>query len=1185
MYLKSIEIQGFKSFANKILLEFHNGITAIVGPNGSGKSNISDAVRWVLGEQSAKQLRGASMQDVIFAGTAERKPLSYAYVAITMDNSDHCIPVDYEEVTVARRVYRSGESEYLLNGSSCRLKDIQEMFYDTGIGKEGYSIIGQGQIERILSGKPEERRELFDEAVGIVKFKKRKAAAQKKLAEEQDNLTRVSDILHELESRVGPLEKQAADAKVWLKLKDEQKGLDVNLFLLESRRIEKELAEIDEKLSTAGTSLAEQQAAAEQMHQAQDEAQEALAACEAQLDELRKNKSESALVISRLENEIALAEEKIRSAQASDESLGARKGAIEYEKENHEAQLALRQEEHARLSAELQEVEDRCAEQVRVHDEFLALIAAAEQSIEEKKAENLRLLEEEANLRSRREALKAMGEQIRIRQSQIASQLLAQQSEQGDVLSQLEAARAQLENAEAEHAKRTEEARALDERKSGWEEKRREAAALFSEAQEQFHRASTQMETLRNLAERYEGYNLAIRSVMEQKDSHPGILGVVSDLIVAASEYEVAIETALGGNIQNIVTADEASAKEMVSYLKKNRLGRATFLPLTAVDRKPNPKLRDYLREPGVIGIADELVTCDDRFRGVARYLLGRCLVVSEIDSAIALAKKSGYSVHIVTLEGEYLSPGGSISGGRYKNNSNLLGRRRELEELESRIASLKETMAAQQHRMDEVDTALELLADDRLETAAALQEALLNRNSAQIRYEQAEEEQKKGSAASMSLTEEKKSLEEQMTQIADETAGIDQKSAGNEQNRSALNKESETLAASLASQREEETRLSDAVSKVRMEAAAVRQRLAFEEENIARIEDELKKDGENLHELLRSAEEAHSQIASRQKDIEEIRKTIEQANQNQQKLDAAMEEQTAARDKANDAYRKMFDRREELSADIHRLDKEVFRLTQSKERASANLEAQTHQLWDEYELTPHAAAELASPQQKDRAQMKKRLSEIREEIRALGNVNVNAIEEFAEVNERYTFLSGQHADLEKARETLLSIIEDLDEGMRRQFTEGFAQIRKEFDAAFKELFGGGQGTLELVEDEDILETGIRIIAQPPGKKLQNMMQLSGGEKALTAIALLFAIQNMKPSPFALLDEIEAALDDSNVDRYAQYLHKLTKNTQFIVITHRRGTMNAADRLYGITMQERGISTLVSVNLVEADLT
>ncbi len=1185
MYLKSIEIHGFKSFANKILLEFHNGITAIVGPNGSGKSNISDAVRWVLGEQSAKQLRGASMQDVIFAGTAERKPLSYAYVAITMDNSDHRIPVDYEEVTVARRVYRSGESEYLLNGSSCRLKDIQEMFYDTGIGKEGYSIIGQGQIERILSGKPEERRELFDEAVGIVKFKKRKAAAQKKLAEEQENLARVSDILHELESRVGPLEKQAQDARVWLKLKEEQKGLDVNLFLIESQRLEKELAELDEKLSVANASLAEQQAAAEEMHQAQDEAQQALTACEEALEDLRKNKSESALVISRLENEVALAEEKIRSAQASDESLGARKGALEYEKENHTAQLALRKDHRAQLAEETREVSRRVEEQQQAQEEALQRILETEQAIEDAKAENLRLLEEEAALRSRREALKAMADQIRIRQSQIASQLLAQKSEQGDVTSQLESAKELFDSAEAEHSRLTKEAQALDDKKSGWEQKRRQAQKQYAEAQETYHRTTTKMESLRNLAERYEGYNLAIRSVMELKNTHPGICGVVSDLIHASSEYEVAIETALGGNIQNIVTTDENCAKEMVAFLKKNRLGRATFLPLTSVDRKPNPKLRDYLREHGVLGIAEELVDCDDRYRGIARYLLGRILVVSNIDSAIALAKKSGYSVHIVTLEGEYLSPGGSISGGRYKNNSNLLGRRRELEELEEQVHSCKETMSTLQHRLDEIDTALELLADDRLSTAAALQEALLNRNSAQIRYEQAVEEQKKGTAASLSLTDEKKSLDEQLKDIAAENDSLESKNTENEKTREQLAAESEALSAKLTRQREEEVQVSDALSAVRMEEASVQQRLSFEDENIARIEEDLKKDDENLKELLRSAEEAHGQIASRQKDIEEISKTIDAAKQKQEELDASIEEQSKARDAANDAYRKTFDRREELSAEIHRLDKEVFRLNQNRERSAQNLETQTHQLWDEYELTPHAAAELYNPDQNDRGQMRKRLSEIREEVRSLGNVNVNAIEEFAEVNERYTFLNGQHADLEKARESLMSIIDELDTGMRKQFTEGFATIRKEFDAAFKELFGGGQGTLELVEDEDILETGIRIIAQPPGKKLQNMMQLSGGEKALTAIALLFAIQNMKPSPFALLDEIEAALDDSNVDRYAQYLHKLTKNTQFIVITHRRGTMNAADRLYGITMQERGISTLVSVNLVEADLT
>jgi chromosome segregation protein len=1184
MYLKSIEVQGFKSFANKIKFDFHQGITGIVGPNGSGKSNVADAVRWVLGEQSVKQLRGSSMQDVIFAGTENRKPLSYAYVAITLDNSDHQLAIEFEEVTVARRLYRSGESEYLINGSPCRLKEVSELFYDTGIGKEGYSIIGQGQIDRILSGKPEDRRELFDEAAGIVKFKKRKATAQKKLANERENLVRVNDILAELERQVGPLERQSDKAKTYLKKKSELKGYDINMFLMESKRISEERSTTEEKFHITDEELKAGNAASENIKKEYEKLGQSLTGIDEQIESIREQMSNTSVMKEKLESQIEILKEQIHTAETTDEHLSGRLASIDEEKDLRFKERATHEEQRKEFDAQLAEVSKRKAEAEAELASAQSESAACSEKIESGQKELIELLNKKAEIHSDQQHFDTMLEQTNIRKAELGKRLLARKTQEADLSQELVGYQESYDEVSAGIKKLTEKEQKLREKDRSWRQKKSENSKNLEEKQTAFHRQQSRLESLKNIAERYDGYGNSIKKVMEQKSRNSGLLGVVSDLLQVEKKYETAIETALGGSIQNIVTEDEATAKEMIGFLKRNRFGRATFLPLTTVKPKNNPRNQEALGEPGVLGIANTLVHCDPKFDGIAAYLLGRAIVVDNIDNASALAKKFRYSLHIVTLEGEHLSPGGSMSGGAFKNSSNLLARNRQIDDIERDLVSIKKDIEELKSRREDIQTAIELNDEELKEIVDELQKQYLLQNTAKMNLDQATQQREESEAVFTGLMDEKKQIELQIEQIdfnKEETLKQIEQSDIRE---AEIHKEIEALQGKLEECGAGETAASNVLSEILLEEANISQNLQFTQTNIDRIDGEIKKFDSEREELLENAKHSKDDIAKKQNDIEEIKKTIEASAGSHGELQDKLNESLAKKEQMNEEYRGFFAKQEEVTKRIANLDKELYRLNSQLEKLKADAEYQTNYLWEEYELTPHAALELKDDQYDDPAALKKLVATVKDEIKSLGDVNVNAIEEYREVSERYNFLKGQHDDLVEAEQTLIGVIDDLDTGMRKQFTEKFAEIQREFNSSFKQLFGGGHGSLELVEDEDILECGIKIIAQPPGKKLQNMMQMSGGEKALTAIALLFAIQALKPSPFCLLDEIEAALDDSNVNRYAKYLGKLTKDTQFIIITHRRGTMAAADRLYGITMQEKGVSTLVSVNLIENDL-
>ncbi len=1184
MYLKSLEVHGFKSFANKTVFDFHNGITGVVGPNGSGKSNVADAVRWVLGEQSTKQLRGSSMQDVIFAGTENRKPLSYAYVAITLDNSDHQLAIDFEEVTIARRLYRSGESEYLINGNVCRLKEVTELFYDTGIGKEGYSIIGQGQIDRILSGKPEERRELFDEAAGIVKYKKRKATAQKKLENERENLVRVNDILSELERQVGPLERQSEKAKIYLNKKSELKEYDVNMFLLEMERIEREEKELTEKHRIATDEMEETNAAYEKIKEEYEALEVSMKDMDERINSIRENVSQASVTKEKLESQIQVLNEQIHTAEMTDEHLQGRLVAIEKDKNERVESKQSYDEKKAVLDEQLAAIEERKATAQAELETVQAKIAECNTGIENGQKELIDLLNNNASIKARQQRFDTMLEQINIRKAELSKRMLDRKTEEADLSSVLESYETELAKVNEKLLSSRAQETDLLEKIVDWKKKDRENNQKIEENQVNYHKQQSRLESLKNIAERYDGYGNSIRKVMEQKTQNVGVLGVVSDLIQVEKKYEVAIETALGGNIQNIVTEDEATAKKMIEFLKNNRLGRATFLPLTSVTAKGNPKNEAVMHETGVIGVANQLVSCEDKYKEVAAYLLGRVLVVDTVEHAIAIARKHHYSLHMVTLEGEYLSPGGSMAGGAFKNSSNLLARNREIEELEKSIADIVKTLEEMKIRKDDIATAL-ALNEEELETVKAIiQEQVIAQTAAQMNVERARQQKNDSDNAFASLMNENDQMEIQITEINTGKQMIIEEDAYAKRRKVEIEEESKAFQATLEEQSQLEEAAKQVVADITMEEATIAQNIQFVLENLSRINSEIERFDNEKNELSENATNAKADVEKKLQDIEEIKLTIAASVDTVASLQEELATNLTKKDQMSEEYRGFFQKQEDISKRRNNLDKELMRLGNQLDKLHEAGEFQTNYMWDEYEITPHAALELRKESYDNLAELKKMIAEIKDDIRKLGDVNVNAIEEYKEVSQRYEFLKGQHDDLVEAEQTLVGIIEELDRGMRKQFEEKFAEIQKEFDKSFKQLFGGGHGTLELVEDEDILECGIRIIAQPPGKKLQNMMQLSGGEKALTAIALLFAIQALKPSPFCLLDEIEAALDDSNVTRFAQYLNRLTQNTQYIVITHRRGTMAAADRLYGITMQEKGVSALVSVNLIENDL-
>ena len=1182
MYLKSIEVNGFKSFANKIDFRFEEGITGIVGPNGSGKSNVADAVRWVLGEQSAVKLRGSKMEDVIFSGTEQRKPQAAAYVAITLDNSDHSLPIDYNEVTVARRVYRSGESEYLINGNVSRLKDVAAMFFDTGIGKEGYSIIGQGQIERILSDKPDDRRALFDEAAGIVKYKKNKQITEKQLDAEHVNLNRVNDILSGLEERIEPLRLQSEKATIYLELKDRQKTLDINSFLIEVDKLR-------EKIDKSKKDLEITEADTEKLREEFDftkaeyeRLEETLEALNVKIQECQNVINEKKLENEHADGEIRVINEKISSEgsitaeiNSQIERIKSRVEDLEKEKEGFVNRKKLAD---AELSDKSKLFEDLKASVNKAEEEEKAVA----DKIETAKSDIIEFINEGGNLKEKIARYDTMLENINLRKAELKSRYLADKSEESQ-------AKAEKETLEQELASVNESLEKDRSRLAKCEAELRSVSDRGTTVKNEIQKYNqsvislqSRYESLRNLTERYEGYGQSIKKVMEKKGNNSKVVGVVADIISVDKEYETAIETALGASIQNIVTEDENTAKEMIAYLRTNKLGRATFLPITGVVKRgsANP---DALNEKGVIGVASKLVNTDKKYQNIIESLLGRSIVVDTIDDAIRISKKYNQSLRLVTPTGELINPGGAMTGGAFRNSSNLLGRKRELEDIQKSIGETNNKLRKAREEDANLTMKRETLREERTNLMNHIQKLSIDQNSVSIGLDNINKKLDEIEQSFSSIKKENTELDTQVTQIDDNKVELFNTGKQHEDSISERESMIAKLEIELSKKRDIKHAEEDKLASANLE-------LENEKITIGHIDDDIRRIDNDINAYDDEIKEFNQRLIDNSKNVDGLTDELKRLNTVKEENDkliikqnGILEDYSMEKDDINRNHKDFFGKREKLSSDINGLEKAAYTLKLSIEKLEEERDKASNYMWEEYELT-YSSAELLKTETQDPAALKKEIASVRQQIRALGDVNVAAIEEYAEVSERYEFLKGQRDDILEAENNLRGIIADLDRAMKETFAEKFKDIQVMFGKVFKELFGGGKASLTLVDEDNLLETGIIINAQPPGKKLQNMMQLSGGEKSLTAISLLFAIQSLKPSPFCLLDEIEAALDDSNVTRFAKYLNKLTKHTQFVVITHRKGTMEAANRLYGITMQEKGVSTLVSVNLIEEEL-
>lgn len=1191
MYLKSIDVIGFKSFANKITFEFKPGITAIVGPNGSGKSNVADAVRWVLGEQSAKQLRGSSMTDVIFSGTEHRSPQGYAQVAITLDNQDHSLPVDYEEVTVTRRVYRSGESEYLMNGSSCRLRDIQELFFDTGIGQEGYSIIGQGQIEKILSPRSEERRELFDEAVGIVKYKKRKRIALKKLENERANLERVTDILGELTRQVGPLERQAKNAKIYLEKRDLLKDAEVRLFVEETSKIAADLKQDEQALSVVRDNLAQvggEYEEVKQLYQGVEEEQQQL---EQALEAARAVQTEHLEAYTGVQNEVAVLQVEERNLTEKRSSMSAVQDELRQRQErlNSEVEAAAQAQ---RVGGEIITLlETECVQLQQNLTDIQKLLAADDQDLAQQNRSALSVLANRGDLQGSLSSMKTELAAMEERRQQLEEQISALVDELADAQEEEEALLTKAGRLQADESAGQEEKQRIRQSIEEKDAEVKEAQQKLEQLRAQYHQQRSRLETLTDMEAGYEGYSFSIQKVMERAKQVPGVVGVVADLIRVEQRYETAIEIALGARLHQIVTEDDRVAKDMIRFLKEKRFGRATFIPLSNISKKQPTDGAGYRKTAGFICMANQAVDCDVQYRHLIDDMLGNTLLFDDIEHATAAARAYGHRLRIVTLEGDLLNPGGSLTGGSIKQSQHLLGRKREIEALQKQTEELRRAAVA-------LETAI-FNGKNKRRSLWAQMEGLdqqftdlnLQGETNRVKLEQTQSNIRRCREQLDIIRAESEQLSKTVAEKQAAFSFAEQSWQASVQKEQEISDAAKDLADLASLHRQQEESLRSLIGQKQQDLALEKQKKEAGQSEQLRLQEELKRIAEQLTETAAALEqieekqiEIHGGLTEKEGRITALLTVKEEDEQ-------AVSRLKEEKDRLYRDNKEFLSRREALIEQKSLLEKDEYRLEDRVMRKQNFLEERESHIWDEYQLTPREArskhsllqqaedfTEMALPEQK------RAIAEIKKDIKALGSINVNAIEEYQEVSQRYEFLRAQHSDLLEAEKALLGVVAELDQGMKQQFREQFALIQAEFQQVFAQLFGGGKGSIEMIDEANVLETDIAIIAQPPGKKLQNMMQLSGGEKALTAISLLFAIQNLKPSPFCLLDEIEAALDDSNVVRYAQYLHKLTDHTQFITITHRRGTMTAADRLYGITMQEKGVSTLVSVNLIEDSL-
>lgn len=1189
MFLKCIEMQGFKSFADKIILHFDKGITSVVGPNGSGKSNISDAVRWVLGEQSAKSLRGSKMEDVIFAGTQHRKPVGFAYVSLTLDNSDKTLPLDYSEVTISRRVYRSGESEYFINKTTCRMKDVHELFMNTGIGKEGYSIIGQGRIDEILSTRSEDRRAIFEEAAGIMKYKVRKKEALRKLDNTKQNLLRIDDIIIELESQLEPLKDQAEKARNYLELSGELKELEVSLYIDSIEKNQAKINEMENLFSKIRQDIQNENDRIENKKKDNREKTERLEKLKNDLEVIRNELFDIDRETGRFESRIQIDEEKIKNLESGNitadqdiEGTKIRIESIDKDIEKRNKRLENLQREHENFSMLLTQAEQKI-------NEIIARLDKKEREIELMKQEVMDKLDDLSESRTKLNSLKNERKALKERQQKVSAEIRKIMLERDQETLRLEEAVNDLRKAKESLSKQKEN---LGEKENCYQQGKKEIEQLREEqnkVMQDLQSTKSRLRVLTDMENSLEGYQHSVRAILkachENGDFGGGVCGALAQLINVRERYETAIEVSLGAALQNIVVRDELTAKASIEFLKANNIGRATFLPVSSV----KPRVLDHntvnqlKREKGFLGLASDVVQCQKTYRDIILNLLGRTVVVNGMDEAITISRKYGYSFRIVTLDGEILNPGGSITGGsRPSKTSSLLSRSRLIRELEKRT----ETFIRRNEQL-EADCA---------EKASGLRQMEENINQLRKNYQDQElivlkQEQFVSSVKENigNMTAKQDMLQVEYNELEQGIKALREDTEEEQKRLSSIEESIELLRKTIEENQlknKEEQASRDAIhmdiNDYKVSVNSIIESINQTKETIERMTEEKSILAESIQKRLEVQVKNNERIEALKSEIAGIKQKIQGYKEiktgKNLKFEALQDEVAVLEEDVS----QMVDALSSHNETIRALQEEYGKLEVRQAKLQTELEAIQNRLWDEYELTYQTAEEYKKEIQGIK-KTQERINELKTAIRELGPVNVSAIEDYSKTMERFRFLTAQKEDLVKSEEKLNRVIREMTSIMKKQFIEEFHKINYNFNVVFRELFEGGRAEVVLVNPEDVLESEIEIIAQPPGKKLQNMLLLSGGERALTAIALLFAILKMRPVPFCILDEIEAALDDSNVYRFAEYIRRFTDTTQFIVITHRKGTMEYSDALYGVTMQEYGISSVVSLKLGDMD--
>lgn len=1183
MYLKSLELQGFKSFPDKIKLEFGRGVTAVVGPNGSGKSNIGDAVRWVLGEQSSKTLRGAKMEDVIFAGTQFRKPVGFAAVTLNIVNDRGLLAIDEEEVSVTRKLYRSGESEYMINGRQVRLKDILEMFMDTGLGRDGYSIIGQGRVAEIVSAKSNERREIFEEAAGISKFRYRRAEAERRLAAAEDNLVRLRDILAELESRVEPLRIQSEKAQKFIKLSDERKTLEISVWMKQLDEYKEKLDELNEKLLINNAGYDNTSAELNRLENETNELFRGKQDAIVKIDQLRDQLKNADAANEQLRSDIAVFNNDITHCEQAIEELKERIKNSEESGRETERKIQERLDEIDRINEEAAECRKKADDADR---EFRDLLSEQESFSKEFAAAG----EELSRMYIRQSELKVSLDAGDAVLEDISGRIKA--GVDSDEQRRIEAERLAGERAEIEDGLRTLDEKKAEEnnRLSGLDRLYAGKAEKYSAAEKELQNIgfalrekSQRISLLEDLENSMSGFQHSVKTVLTagQSGRIGGIRGSVSQLISTEPEYSLAIETALGGAMQNIVVDNEETAKRCIRFLQETKAGRATFLPITSVRG-------NGLRETGLencdgfIAVASDLAVYDEEYKGIFTSLLGRIVIAEDMDLATLIGKKYGYRFKIVTLDGQVINAGGSFTGGSSNKSNGMLSRKNEIETLKNEAHGLADKQKEAASRAEKLKAERDKLAID-LEAA---RETLRTIESDKVKFEAeirridglSEQNERSAKLAEEQLNSLKKALEAKKKELSDSAAELDElkdKIDKAEAEASVGRERSEKLGS-------ERDRISGIISDMQLRKMG----LEKDKENAEAAVEELKKTAEEKSGdsagLLLKIKEQEVIIKEKQKDIEDRNRRLSEASDDSGRINSQISEYTQKRDDFERRSNENRIRSSELNSTKESYGTEKTRLEERIRSVNGSVDKIVADMLEQYNISRSEAARIASPVG-DMLIAQRDLNELKQKIRGLGNVNVAAIEEYKEVSERYEFMSGQLKDVEVSKKEIERLIEELTENMKKQFSESFAAINDNFKKIFVELFGGGRAELTLTDPEDVLESGIEINVAPPGKVIKNLSLLSGGEQAFVAIAIYFSILKIKPAPFCILDEIEAALDDVNVTKYAQYLRHFTDTTQFIVVTHRRGTMEEADILYGVTMQEKGISRLLRMEQPPAD--